>query len=251
MSGSEESGTGAFNCPNCGAAAKPDSPTCLYCGSSIAVRICPSCFGNAAVDMKHCPHCGTAVANSHLKEKSALKCPLCECVMSLAKIGIYSLHECIRCSGLWVGKNCFQAICTGEEEQEAILRFRSEENSDGGGNPNKRKRAYIPCPECGKLMNHKNFSHCSGIVLDWCRDHGSWFDRQELHQIVIFIRNGGLRKAREKERRNLQIEKERLLMKEFNTAISSQRTGTYSGGISGFNRSGISILQFLQKTFLD
>ena len=59
------------------------------------------------------------------------------------------------------------------------------------------------CPECGKLMNRKNFSGCSGVVLDWCREHGSWFDRNELQQIVAFIRNGGLHKARELEQ--LQI----------------------------------------------
>jgi Zn-finger nucleic acid-binding protein len=40
---------------------------------------------------------------------------------------------------------------------------------------------------------------CSGIVLDWCREHGTWLDRGELQKIITFIKNGGLRKARERE----------------------------------------------------
>jgi Zn-finger nucleic acid-binding protein len=251
MSGTGVTETAAFNCPNCGAAANTDSQVCIYCGSSIAARICPSCFGNVAVGMKHCPLCGAVVSDSNLKGASSLKCPLCDRVLSLAKVGKHSLYECVRCGGLWIEKNCFQAICTIEEEQEAVLRFRFEENPDPGKNRTKRKRAYIPCPECGKLMNHKNFSHCSGIILDWCRDHGSWFDRRELQQIVSFIRNGGLQKARERERRNLQVEKERLRMKEFKIATYSNRAGTPPGGMIDFDQSGPSILDFLQEVFFD
>jgi len=251
MNGTGNTRTAVFNCPNCGAASTQDSHVCAYCGSSIATRICPSCFGHVSVGMKHCPRCGTAVSDSTQKKESSFKCPLCETVLSQATVGNNSLYECIQCGGLWIDKTSFQFICTGEEEQEAVLRFRFEENPKSDNRKHKRKRAYIPCPECGKLMNHKNFSRCSGIILDWCRDHGSWFDRRELQQIVSFIRKGGLQKAREKERRNLQVEKERLRMKEFKIAVHSNRTDTLSGNIPSINQSDNSILQFLQKTFLD
>ena len=251
MSGSGATEKAAFNCPNCGAAVNPDSPSCVYCGSSIAARICPSCFSNVAVGMKHCPLCGALIEDSVLEDGSSFKCPVCESALSIARIGRHSLHECVRCGGIWIEKECFQAICTKEEEQEAVLRFRFEENSDPGKKRHERKRSYIPCPECGKLMNHKNFSHCSGIILDWCRDHGSWFDRKELQQIVAFIRNGGLQKARERERRDLQVEKERLRMKEFKMTAYSNRTGSPSGGMIDFDEGNASLLKFLQEAFFD
>lgn len=100
-------------------------------------------------------------------------------------------------------------------------------------------------------MNHKNFSHCSGIVLDWCRDHGSWFDKRELQEIVCFIRNGGLKKARERERTNLREEKARLRMQKFDLAVRSNRTTGFSGGMSGFDQAGDSILEFLQDAFFE
>jgi len=63
-------------------------------------------------------------------------------------------------------------------------------------------------------MNRRHFGACSHIIIDWCRDHGAWFDRSELHQIVAFIQNGGLRKAREKEKRLLEDERARIRQKQ-------------------------------------
>lgn len=251
MTESRDFKTSALHCPNCGAAAAPDSSSCIYCGSPIATRICPACFGRVASGMKHCPFCGTVVPESAPGEKSSLRCPHCESALEQTAVGKHTLHECVQCGGLWIDKNSFQDICTREEEQEAVLRFRFEKKSQSGKSQLKRKRTYIPCPECGKLMNHKNFSHCSGVILDWCRDHGSWFDKKELQEIVTFIRNGGLKKARERERRNLQEEKARLRMQKFDLAARSNSMAGLSGGVAGFDQTGESILQFLADTFFD
>jgi Zn-finger nucleic acid-binding protein len=132
-------------------------------------------------------------------------------------MGQNSLNSCTQCGGLWVSKSVFQAICTRQEEQEAVLGFEPVCLQVPAVQEQKTQRTYIPCPECGKLMNRKNFSG-SGIVLDWCRDHGSWFDRGELQRIVQFIRDGGLKKAREREQLKLKEEEERLRIQEFASA---------------------------------
>jgi Zn-finger nucleic acid-binding protein len=199
----------AYNCPNCGASVSPDRPSsCVYCGSKIAVRVCPSCFGAIAAGMKSCPSCGAKAENSSPSD-SSLQCPRCETPLSSVLTGHYPVHECKGCGGLWLDKKTFQEICTHEEAQEAVLGCQNQ--AVGPAVQLKTRRAYIPCPECRKLMNTKNFSG-SGIVLDWCRDHGSWFDRGELQKIISFIRNGGLRKARERELEELE---ERRLDLEF------------------------------------
>jgi Zn-finger nucleic acid-binding protein len=215
MENSIKSRITAFNCPNCGAAVAPDSTSCIYCGSSIAVRVCPSCFSSVSVGMTHCPHCGAEVSNSEPGQTETFRCPCCEANLAPISVGKHSLQICKECGGLWADKNAFQAICSHEEDQEAVINFRSESSQLQPIPGPKRRRAYIPCPQCGKLMNQKNFSGCSGVVLDWCRDHGSWFDKDELRQIVTFIRNGGLRKAREREQANLQEQESRLRMQQF------------------------------------
>jgi Zn-finger nucleic acid-binding protein len=195
----------AYNCPNCGASISPDSPSrCAYCGSAITVRVCPSCFGAMAVGMKNCPSCGAEAGHAVPGSVSSFQCPRCATQLLSAHAGKHLLQECTHCGGLWLDKNTFQEICTREEAQEAVLGYQMRCKAADSDFVRKQGRAYIPCPECKKLMNTKNFSGCSGIVLDWCRDHGSWFDRGELQRIITFIKNGGLRKAREREIEDLQ-----------------------------------------------
>jgi len=222
----------AYNCPNCGASVTPESPSCIYCRSAIAARVCPSCFGAVAVGMMHCPHCGAAAGQSVAEQAEALRCPRCEAELVSAGVGRHSLSVCSQCGGLWVDKDAFQDICARVEEQEAVLNFRSEAQEGAAVQGRKPRRVYIPCPKCGKLMNQKNFSGCSGVVLDWCRDHGSWFDKDELRKIVAFIRDGGLRKAREREQADLQEKESRLRMQEFQLAALGRRLDTDLGSPS-------------------
>jgi hypothetical protein len=42
------------------------------------------------------------------------------------------------------------------------------------------------------MMARMNFGQHSGIVLDACRKHGTWFDPSELRAVIDFVRAGGL-----------------------------------------------------------
>ena len=68
-------------------------------------------------------------------------------------------------------------------------------------------------------MNRMNFARHSGVIVDVCKRHGTWFDRDELRQIVEFIRAGGIDAARDQERAELAIEQQRL--KERERALAS------------------------------
>jgi Zn-finger nucleic acid-binding protein len=59
-------------------------------------------------------------------------------------------------------------------------------------------------------MHRVNFARCSGVVVDVCREHGTWFDLNELQRIMQFIRSGGLDRVRERQRRELEEERRRL-----------------------------------------
>ena len=241
----------AFNCPNCGAAASGDSTRCPYCLSALAVKICAACYGAVSVTMKHCPHCGAEMTNTGGVPAPELRCPRCACPLEARAVGAHTLHACGRCGGMWVDRISFQDICSREEEQEAVLGYAPPEPvvTEGiegvkGGKP----RVYIPCPVCGKLMNHKNFATSSGVVLDWCRDHGSWFDRQELHRIVSFIRGGGMRRARELQKERLKAQEAELRMRQAQSAALSRRLGTDSTGLDQGPSADL-LLKFLTRMF--
>jgi Zn-finger nucleic acid-binding protein len=49
---------------------------------------------------------------------------------------------------------------------------------------------YGWCPHCGQVMTPMVFGQRSGIVVDVCREHGTWFDRGELDAVLAFVRAG-------------------------------------------------------------
>ena len=43
-------------------------------------------------------------------------------------------------------------------------------------------------------MQRRAYGQGSGVVIDTCRDHGIWFDAEELHHILAWILKGGQEK---------------------------------------------------------
>jgi Zn-finger nucleic acid-binding protein len=216
---------GVYNCPNCGAGAQLEAVRCAYCNSSLATRICPSCYGAVAVGMSHCPSCGVESADIDKIEHAGGECPRCDANLMLVEIGLRKLGECPTCGGLWVDPATLQQICTGHEQQEAVMNIVLVPPVPTAGNSRPRQRIYLPCPKCKKLMNRRNFGNCSGIIVDWCKDHGTWFDREELKQAMKFIRGGGLIKSREKEKARLEEEKSHLQEEKRNLERLSRLAG--------------------------
>jgi Zn-finger nucleic acid-binding protein len=118
--------------------------------------------------------------------------------MNSLTLGSTAIRECERCLGLWLDVAAFEKICADREQQAAVLGAASPEPSKQFQEGEKVR--YIPCPECKQLMNRINFARCSGVVVDICKGHGTWFDREELSRIVEFIRAGGLDAARAREK---------------------------------------------------
>ena len=52
-------------------------------------------------------------------------------------------------------------------------------------------------------MNRMNYASRSGVIINVCRPHGIWLDRDCMRQIIEFIRGGGLDQARKVEMQEL------------------------------------------------
>jgi Zn-finger nucleic acid-binding protein len=128
--------------------------------------------------------------------------------METVSVGETPLRECERCLGLWLDVKTFEKLCADREQQAAVLGAASPAPQQAVSAPNKVK--YVPCPECAQLMNRINFARCSGVVVDICKGHGTWFDRDELSRIIEFIRAGGLEASRTREKLSLEEERRRL-----------------------------------------
>lgn len=198
---------GNVNCPMCGASASSDSPACLHCGARLATVSCPSCFAMMFAGAKFCGSCGSPAA---LVEQGPTQfaCPKCK-TTTLVGISLKGtpLCECPRCRGLWVDAATFEKICADREREAAPL---NQAASPPPKDPTELKVQYVRCPQCRQLMHRTNFAQSSGIIVDLCKAHGVWCDRDELHNIAAFIRSGGLDRARENEKRDLEQARRKL-----------------------------------------
>lgn len=236
-----------LNCPNCGAAINSDSSQCRYCESKVATVACTGCFGMMFIGSKHCPHCGAVAGLPTAAQLSVLKCPRCKGDMSAITLGTTAMRECEKCEGLWVEVATFERICADREQQAAVLGAASHvpvPNRLNSGAP--IKVTYRPCPHCGQLMNRINFARCSRVIVDVCRGHGTWFDRDELRGIVEFIRAGGLEQSRQKEKREIAYEREQLRAEQMRSGQRSEVFGSYSDDerVGGLSAAG-DLLKFL------
>jgi Zn-finger nucleic acid-binding protein len=190
----------SLNCPNCGGAVSSDAVRCQYCGAKLATISCASCFGLNFVGAKFCAHCGKALSVPVTQLEPGAKCPRCARPMEQKKLEGTAIVECPGCTGIWINAATFDHICANQQEQASLLGMAPHSVQKVAIDTTPR---YLPCPECGKLMNRLNFAGYSGIILDLCRPHGLWFDRDELRRIIEFIRGGGMDLARQRERREL------------------------------------------------
>jgi Zn-finger nucleic acid-binding protein len=197
-----------LNCPMCGAPASSDSTVCEHCGARLATVACPSCFGLMFRGAKFCSHCGARADRVEVEGGEHELCPRCRIPLKAVMVGSTNLEECPKCEGIWADTTTFDQICADREKQATVLGMATPlPESEGKLEETIR---YIPCPVCQKLMNRVNFANCSHVIVDVCKGHGTWLDRDELRRIVEFIRAGGLEAARAKQISELQDEQRRL-----------------------------------------
>ena len=223
---------GVVRCSSCSAPRVKGAKSCAHCGSDFTLHerdlhtMCPSCMSRISDRSKFCHNCGTAIVpQGPAGEPTDAKCPACQETTklnsrALGKDGA-SVLECPECTGLWIGNETFKLVAVKARSSAApselapgrkILRSAADL-------PKQKGPMYRRCPECDKMMSRRMFGKTSGVVIDACRNHGIWFDAQELEGVLAWIRKGGEARSREKE---AAAEKARAAWKE--------RVGVTAGG---------------------
>ncbi|WP_169796445.1 zf-TFIIB domain-containing protein [Chondromyces crocatus] len=203
----------SFSCPRCGAPVDASARHCSYCAAPIAVVRCAGCFHLSSIQAVHCAGCGLELGLEPIARAGQLPCPDCQQPLSVIEENVGTLHDC--------------SLCGGQFVEHALLREliqRRELSHVPGGTPSLRRSSlepvrYRPCPACAQLMNRKNFGESSGVIVDTCRTHGTWFDQGELPRVLGFIAAGGLARARQRQAE----ERARALKAEISLRVGSLR----------------------------
>jgi Zn-finger nucleic acid-binding protein len=123
-----------------------------------------------------------------------------------------SRPSCPRCRGVLTatsaGKGFLCIACNGELIDHATLAARIEEararhkQGAGAATPPAGTGAasshleaeirYLACPVCKEPMNRMNFGRRSGVIVDVCKEHGTWLDEGERARVMGFVVAHGL-----------------------------------------------------------
>jgi len=185
-------------CGSCGAQVRTEASSCAYCASEI-VRdtgalslICPECYSRNADPARFCAGCGVSFRPEPIQvEGRDWPCPDCGALMPPTQVAGVPLNECGSCRGLWVPGDHFDLLVTRAAGQRTRGAATLPAPRASGANPSRQGVRYRKCPECDAFMHRRNYRKSSGVIVDECREHGTWLDADELEQIAGFILSGG------------------------------------------------------------
>jgi Zn-finger nucleic acid-binding protein len=182
-----------YECPACGGLVREASRVCGYCNTPIATIRCGLCFTMNVPEAHHCMSCGTELGLEPVPAELAVgsQCPHCvRQELDAFSNGDGTLFDCGQCGGQFVSAEVLHAMVRRHEKAniDAPHRYRAS-------NPFDDPVKYIRCPFCGDLMLRHNFGKVSGIIVDVCAKHGTWFDVGELARILAFVGDGGMQRA--------------------------------------------------------
>ena len=203
-------------CSACGATRDGGAETCTFCGSDFTLHerdlhtLCPRCMARISDRARYCHHCATRIAPQGLAgEITTHQCPACGDGARLTSRRLdaaeVAVEECGRCTGLWVGHDTVRTLVERADTGSGPVPGMPSPAVTAAGTVPSRHEAhtgsfYRRCPVCERLMQRRNWGLRSGILVDVCAAHGTWFDADELARILGWVRDGGLEIARRRER---------------------------------------------------
>ena len=215
-------------CPFCGGTIDFASRTCPHCDVQLEGVRCAHCFSLQPTGMRACTRCGKELELEPLLDPTSAPCPRCDRPLGAVPGERSGMHECVVCGGLFLDHATLAEITVDREEAGPIAAAR----------PSLVPRLsrvdtsvrYVKCPMCHQLMNRANFGRKSGVIVDVCKVHGTWFDPGELTQAVEFVANGGLDGTRRREREDA----EQAARDDGTAAIAAHAMMVNEGLISGY-----------------
>lgn len=192
-------------CLSCGGRVVQSARRCGACDAAVAMVRCPACFHVNVGEALCCSGCGGELGLEPIGEPAELACPGCQCPFDAFPSDRGVLFDCGQCGGQFVEHALLLDMIQHRESRAAA-------QPTAGARPIMGPCAvrYIPCPVCGALMNRKHFGRASGVIVDICKEHGTWFDPGELPRVLAFAEAGGMARARAREMEERIEEKERL-----------------------------------------
>jgi Zn-finger nucleic acid-binding protein len=225
---------GELACPHCGAGVAPTASTCGYCSAGLLVKACPRCLSRVFHGHKHCPECGAELTLAATSDDHTDRtCPRCTKALHARRVGDIVIDECGACFGVFLDHIAIKRVVVDRAQSRAEALLGALPRSEVRALPAAGQKMYLPCPVCRTVMNRRLFATGTGVIIDVCRAHGTFFDAGELPLIIDFVMNGGLDKAQKKEIERMREAARRELAQARDAARDAARVNSLSAAARG------------------
>ena len=104
-----------------------------------------------------------------------MRCPVCAEPLIVLEIDQVEIDHCIACGGVWLDAGELELLLDGATNRDTVLDALTRQT---GGTDKE-----IRCPICSKTLTKVLYNN--RVLLDMClRNHGLWFDRGELREVM-------------------------------------------------------------------
>ena len=167
-------------CENCGAQIDLSGAAAVRCGFCQAINAPGPKEVEVPVPVQVVNKVVQVMGSS--PEAAELRCPHCRRKLVTVRVADVDLNGCGSCGGIWVDNAGAQHVVAKPQEVFAELAQRAARNAQHAG-----QRVTNPvCAVCPSQLD-KVEATSWGIVLDICKEHGTWFDALELATLVHAI----------------------------------------------------------------
>jgi Zn-finger nucleic acid-binding protein len=135
------------------------------------------------------PTLAKRVATRYFWRMSAACCPVCRIELVLVNVESASIPVCGRCGGSWLDNASSQRVVAGtlsRHEKQIAGHPAGANGSQGAYRTSESASGPRPCAVCGAPMAATEVPG-TGITIDVCAAHGTWFDALELAAVAQFF----------------------------------------------------------------
>jgi Zn-finger nucleic acid-binding protein len=226
---------GELGCPHCGAGVAASASTCAHCSADLLIKACPRCLSRVFHGHKHCPECGAELALAATGDAQRDRaCPRCAAALHARRVGDVVIDECGACLGVFLDHVAVKRVIVDRAQSRAEALLGALPRVEVNPLPAAGQKMYLPCPVCHVVMNRRLFATGTGVIIDVCRTHGTFFDAGELPLIIDFVMNGGLDKAQRKDIERMREAAHRELAQSHAAALPTARLHQPSARGSAF-----------------
>lgn len=107
-----------------------------------------------------------------------MKCPSCKETLVIIELNNVEVDYCTNCKGIWLDSGELELLMEDENKRSELFQSLIVINN--------LKEKKLKCPVCNETMEKVKHKDISAVNDKCIHNHGIWFDKDELIQIIEY-----------------------------------------------------------------